>query len=376
MERETDSTKYSNPSQMIKVLLVEDDRADAYLIRELLSEARVQLDVRHADRISSALNCLQAEKFDIILTDLGLPDSRGLETFCRIRDNSSDIPIIVLTGLADEEFAMSAVQKGAQDYLVKGRVDAGLLSKSIRYSIERHKLLTELERRLKEIAKLERERNHLLSMLAHDMKNSIVPSIQLLSDIASGETEDMQSNLSLVLDELHNVNYLATNFLDFARVDLKKYSPVPCRFAISPIIKKQIEISKVKANNKRLSISVEFLAEDLPMITADKDMINRVITNLLDNAIKYTEPDGKVTVRLTDRDRDILFQIEDTGPGIPDEYIPFLFDAFYRASGEQRGAGLGLAIAKTIVEAHGGNIWVDSALGKGSTFSFTLPKTV
>ena len=376
MKRKIKDELPASQNHIIKILLVEDDRADAYLIQELLSEARVRIDMRHADKISSALECLEEDRFDVILTDLGLPDSQGFETFCKVRDKATDTPIIVLTGLVDEEFAINAVQKGAQDYLVKGRVDAISLSKSIRYSIERHKLLAERECRLKEIAKLERERNNLLSMLAHDMKNSIVPSIQLLSDIFSGETEDMHSNLSLVLDELNNVNYLATNFLEFAKVDLKKYAPVPCRFEIVPIIEKQIDIAKVKAANKGLNISLELLENDLSVITADKDMINRVITNLLDNAIKYTGVDGAVTVRIADRGHDLMVQVGDTGPGIPAEYIPFLFDAFYRANGEHRGSGLGLAIAKTIVEAHGGNIWVDSTQGKGSTFSFTLPKTV
>ena len=376
MKRKIKDQMSASTNHMIRVLLVEDDRTDAYLIQELLSEAGVRLDVRHADKISSAFKCLEEERFDVILTDLGLPDSQGFETFCKVHDRAPDTPIIVLTGLVDEEFAINAVQKGAQDYLVKGRVDAVSLSKSIRYSIERHKLLAERECRLKEIAKLERERNNLLSMLAHDMKNSIVPSIQLLSDMSSGETEDMHSNLSLVLDELNNVNYLATNFLEFARVDLKEYAPVPCRFEIAPMIEKQIEIAKVKAAHKGLNVSLELLEKDLSVITADKDMINRVIANLLDNAIKYTGVDGVVTVRIADRDRYIMVQVGDTGPGIPAEYIPFLFDAFYRANGEQRGSGLGLAIAKTIVEAHGGNIWVDSAQGKGSTFSFTLPKTV
>ena len=375
-ERKIKDQMPASTNHMIRVLLVEDDRTDAYLIQELLSEAGVRLDVRHADKISSALECLEEERFDVILTDLGLPDSQGFETFCKVHDRAPDTPIIVLTGLVDEEFAINAVQKGAQDYLVKGRVDAVSLSKSIRYSIERHKLLAERECRLKEIAKLERERNNLLSMLAHDMKNSIVPSIQLLSDMSSGETEDRQSNLSLVLDELNNVNYLATNFLEFARVDLKEYAPVPCRFEIAPMIEKQVEIAKVKAAHKGLNVSLELLEKDLSVITADKDMINRVIANLLDNAIKYTGVDGAVTVRIADRDRYIMVQVGDTGPGIPAEYIPFLFDAFYRADSEQRGSGLGLAIAKTIVEAHGGNIWVDSAQGKGSTFSFTLPKTV
>ena len=138
----------ASTNHMIRVLLVEDDRTDAYLIQELLSEAGVRLDVRHAEKISSALECLEEERFDVILTDLGLPDSQGFETFCKVHDRAPDTPIIVLTGLVDEEFAMNAVQKGAQDYLVKGRVDAVSLSKSIRYSIERHKLLAERECRL------------------------------------------------------------------------------------------------------------------------------------------------------------------------------------------------------------------------------------
>src|SRR5512135_3132973 len=147
MERQTVDSRYSNQTQLITALLVEDDQADAYLIKELLSEAGVPIGVRHVERITAAIKCLDEEKFDVILTDLGLPDGQGFETFCKVRDHAKDTPIIVLTGLTDEEFAMNAVQKGAQDYLVKGRVDADSLSKSIRYSIERHKLLAELERR-------------------------------------------------------------------------------------------------------------------------------------------------------------------------------------------------------------------------------------
>jgi signal transduction histidine kinase len=357
----------------IKVLLVEDSPEDAYLIGELLSDTGVKFDVRHVDRISAALEYIGKDRFDVILTDLCLPDSQGFETFSKISDKASDIPIIVLTGRADDEFAMNAVQKGAQDYLVKGSVDGAALSKSIRYSIERHKMLSELESRIKEIARLERERKNLLSMLAHDIKNSVVPSIQLLDGIISGETDDMQSNLEMVLDELNNVNSLASNFMEFVRVDPRKYSPVLSRFEILPLIEKQIEISKIKAGKRRQEISVEVLVTLPPLITGDKAMINRVITNLLDNAIKYTGPDGSITVRLSKADGAVLIQVEDSGPGIPAEHIPFLFDAFYRASGDQRGSGLGLAIARTVVEAHGGKIWVDSHAGKGSLFSFTLP---
>jgi len=362
-----------NEIRHIRILLIEDDPSDADLIREILSESDVPIEVTHSDRMSTALKCLEQEHFDVILSDLGLPDSQGIETFCRVRDHSDNTPVIVLTGLADEKFALSAVQKGAQDYLVKGRVDAVLLSKAIRYSIHRQKLLVELETKLKEIARLERERNNLLSMLAHDMKNSIVPSIHILEEILSGEVEDLPANLQLVQDELKTVNYLATNFMDFARFNLKEYSLVPSTREVRPLIEKQIQIAKVKADQKDLQISLEVPEKSL-LITADWNMVNRVITNLIDNAIKFTHPGGVVTIRVLDRKDDLLVQVEDSGEGIPAEHVPFLFDAFYRADSVQKGSGLGLAVARTIVEAHGGKIWVESIPGKGTKFCFTLPK--
>ncbi|HMK57336.1 MAG TPA: hybrid sensor histidine kinase/response regulator [Dissulfurispiraceae bacterium] len=361
-------------SAKLRILLIEDDEVDAYLIQELLIAASVSVHIRHASRMSNALKLLSESKFDVILADLNLPDSQGFGTFCRVRDAALDTPIIILTGFADEEFAMNTVQKGAQDYLVKGRIDSDSLLKAIRYSIERHKLLAELESKLVEIGKLERERKNLLSMLAHDMKNSIVPSIQLLESIAGGDMEDMQSNLGLVLDELKTVNGLATNFMDFARVDLKEYSSAPCEFDVMSVLERQMEISNVKADIKHIDISIESEPEGLQSIVADKDLIHRLFANLLDNAVKYTEEGGSVIVKVAGYSNDVLVEIRDTGPGISPDYVPFIFDAFYRADTEHRGSGLGLAIAKTIVEAHGGKIWVDSEPGKGSVFSFTLPR--
>ncbi|MCL4536018.1 MAG: HAMP domain-containing histidine kinase, partial [Nitrospirae bacterium] len=107
---------------------------------------------------------------------------------------------------------------------------------------------------------------------------------------------------------------------------------------------------------------------------ADAMLIGRVITNLLDNAIKYTNPGGAVTISLIDGDGDVIVRLKDTGIGISEDHLPYIFDAFYRGKRDLKGSGLGLSIAKTIVEAHGGRIWVESIPGKGSTFSFTLPK--
>ena len=124
----------------VRVLLVEDQRADAVLITRLLG--RQDFDVERAERLSAALDRLAAEPFDVVLMDLSLPDARGLDAFIEARLAVPDVPVVVLTGLDDEAVAARAVQAGAQDYLVKGNVDARALSRAIRYAIERHRAVS------------------------------------------------------------------------------------------------------------------------------------------------------------------------------------------------------------------------------------------
>jgi DNA-binding NtrC family response regulator len=139
-------------SKPIIVLLIEDSDDDALLIRKSLAGAmKVPYELKHVDGLSRGMECLAGGAIDVVLLDLGLPDGRGISTFSVLHRHSPDIPVIVLTGHDDEELAIEAVQKGAQDYLVKGKVDGGLLRRSIRYAIERQKLRTQLKQSMKEI---------------------------------------------------------------------------------------------------------------------------------------------------------------------------------------------------------------------------------
>jgi PAS domain S-box-containing protein len=123
----------------IKVLLIEDNKGDALLIRKMLKEVKkTSFHVKHASKLSQGLEYLQKEDFDIILLDLALPDSQGIDTFNLTNQKAHDLPIIILTGLSDEEFAINAVGEGAQDYLVKADVDSRLLDRSMKYAIERN----------------------------------------------------------------------------------------------------------------------------------------------------------------------------------------------------------------------------------------------
>lgn len=140
----------------IKVLIIEDNEGDAELIRRFLSKAdNIYFDTEHAELMSSGVDLLGKMNFDVILSDLGLPDSTGVETLVKLHSRYPDIPLIVLTALDDENTALVAMQRGAQDYLVKGQINTSQLVRSVRYAMERQKLITELEKRLKEIKTLQ-----------------------------------------------------------------------------------------------------------------------------------------------------------------------------------------------------------------------------
>jgi two-component system cell cycle sensor histidine kinase PleC len=228
------------------------------------------------------------------------------------------------------------------------------------------------------LRKLERERRNILSMFAHDMRNPLVASEGFLSRIISGKagalTEEQENYGEIIRDELNRVSQLISDFLNFSKFEAREYTPSLAPFNVHTEIKKNIETEEIAAGKKQITISLELPDTAIPMVNADAAMIHRVIRNLLDNAIKYTDSGGAVTVTVTDRGNEILVSVKDTGTGIPGDLLPYIFDAFYRVRRDSKGSGLGLSIAKTIIESHGGRIWVESAPAKGSVFSFTLPK--
>jgi len=223
----------------------------------------------------------------------------------------------------------------------------------------------------------EKERDSFLSMLAHDMKNPVITSIGFLSRLLNGKTgpltEKQRNTLELIMEDQRKLELLIRDFLEYSRLENRQNKPVLTSFSMRDALDKKIASGQAEYDKKNVQIGFDKSGGN-PIISADTIMINRVITNLLDNALKYTNSGGRISVNLEDREKDVLVQITDTGIGIPEEHLPHVFDAFYRINEDSKGTGLGLSIVKKIVEAHRGKIWVESKLGEGSTFSFTLPK--
>jgi len=223
----------------------------------------------------------------------------------------------------------------------------------------------------------EPERKSMFSMFVHDMKNPVTTAGSSVSRLLSGKigllTETQRDHLALVKNSLNKLDTLLIQFLDFLRIESKEYKPVFYPLDIVSALSRNIEDAKVLAEKKELDILFEY-PETISPVYADLMMINRIITNLLDNSIKYTDSGGTITVQVIDGVDSIVVQITDTGIGISESHIREIFNPFYRVRRDPEGSGLGLFIVKTMVEAHNGTILVKSIPGKGSTFSFRLPK--
>jgi signal transduction histidine kinase len=241
----------------------------------------------------------------------------------------------------------------------------------------------ELERASVEIAQLEEERNRFLRFLgiaAHDLKaplTAIQGFLWVMLRGFSGEITDKQRNMlersSYRINELLN---LISDLLDIPRIETGQIVEEMKQVSLHQIIKASIGDLRDQAKQKKVKLKTE-LPPAFPKIYGSAPRLQQVITNLVNNAINYT-PEGSVTIRVGEREKEIQVEVMDTGIGIPPEDLPRVFDDFFRASNvETKGTGLGLSITKRIVEAHGGRIWVESPcpdINTGSKFTFTLPK--
>lgn len=220
---------------------------------------------------------------------------------------------------------------------------------------------------------------HILSIASHDLKAPLaaVESYhQVMLGGYAGEITAKQKEMLLRSSErMKELLNLIDNILDISRIDAKELKMEPTSFP--KVVESSSGVIRPLAEEKGVQLTVE-VPEELPLITGAPDRLRQVLTNLLGNAVKFTPQGGRVTLRASEEAGHILVEVIDTGVGISPEDLPRIFDDFYRgARANSAGAGLGLSIAKKIVEAHGGNICVQSPCpetGSGSKFTFTLPQ--
>jgi len=221
------------------------------------------------------------------------------------------------------------------------------------------------------------QQTDLISDLVHELRTplaSLTTAVHLVNRPEISE-EQRRRFIDILQQEISRLSDLTTSFLDLARLESGRTQFHAETFSIKPLLEDCLEIMRGRAEEKNLTLA-GMIDDDLPELNGDKGKIKQVVLNLLSNAIKYNYPQGSVDLSAKENDGEIVLSVRDTGPGISQENLKHLFEKFYRVPGTEKlamGTGLGLSICKQIVEAHGGNIEIQSQVEKGTTFMVHLP---
>ena len=363
------------------VLLIEDNPGDIRLVREALSDRRLaRWRLTCCETLAEGLALLAAEIFAAVLLDLTLPDCVGEDTIARVHGAAPRMPIVVLTGMESESISREAVRAGAEDYLVKGVFDGGLLSRAIFYAIERARMRRDLEKALDEALQAAKLKSEFLAIISHEMRtpmNAILGPLELLIDTASDPDQIEFAKTALVGS--HAMLALIDDILDYSRLAGGELRLREVAFDVSDTLEALIDDFIPQAKEKGLELRFRNeLAQPL-LLAGDPARLGQVLVNLIGNAIKFTER-GEIAVVVsleaeTAMDATLRFSVTDTGIGITKDVQKKLFTPFSQADASSTrkfgGTGLGLAIAAQIVERMSGTISISSTLGSGSTFHFT-----
>lgn len=358
------------------ILVIDDEEFMRDSCSQVLKKDGHQVET--AENGTIGLEKIRALTPDLVLVDLKMPGISGLEVLEKISVIDSTIVAIVITGFANLESAINAFKRGAYDFLPKPFTPDELRI-IIKRGLERRRLI------LKSIT-LEQEkesmRKFFITMVSHQLRSPLAAAQQnlevILAGIAGDVPEKQEKLLRRAKELLGSLLTLIKDWLDLAKIEKGTLVETFAPLSLGSLLQETIEFSRPLAEQKDVTVTLQPGYEDIPMIKGDRQNLQQLFANLINNAVKFNRQGGKVDVTLQQTDSNIEIKVSDTGIGIDKEDLPLIFDEFHRAGSEEAqrvpGTGLGLSIARKIAEAHSASITVESTPGKGTTFTVHFPK--
>ena len=363
------------------LLVVDDDATNRDVLSRRLE--RQGHEVVTASSGAEALQRLEEVAFDVVLLDIMMPDMDGYEVLSRIKANErlQHIPLIMISALSEVQSVVRCIEAGAEDYLAKP-FNPILLKARIGACLEKKRgrdretaLFEQLEKNYAQLQEVEKLRQDLRNMIVHDLRTpltSVIIAVEMLEK--HGVLTDTQRMMMTIASSAGQTLLGMIN--DLLDVEKMEAGPTQLRYEdLSPsaLVARAVEQVSPLAQMEQTMLVTE-IAPGLPTFAGDENKMSRTLVNLIANAIKFTHA-GTVTITAApDGKGNMRFAVRDTGAGIPEEAFERIFEKFGQVDSRTKvGTGLGLAFCKLAVEAHGGTINVESTLGEGSTFSFTVP---
>jgi two-component system, sensor histidine kinase and response regulator len=382
-----------------RILIVDDSAENRILLSGMLAIHKRYEAVTASDGYE-ALSYLEkpdGELPDLILLDIMMPGVTGLDVANRLgsEERTRDIPVIFVTALDDIASKKKAFENGGVDYISKplnkeelfARIDSHVRIKRMRDELKEKndqlsRLNVELEMKNGELEKLNDQKNQFIGIVAHDLRNplTVVMAVGDLLEhqLGSHVSERHRSYIGSISRSCLHMLDIINDLLDVKMIDSGQLAINLVPTDLTRLIKKNAEFNSSLSGHKNIMIG--FSTEGIiPIVNVDPTRIEQLMNNLLSNATKYSNPGSVVRVAIALHDNDLEISVADEGQGIPSDELEVIFEPFKKASpkptGGEKSTGLGLAIAKKIVEAHGGRIAVKSSVGSGTTFFVLLPLT-
>jgi signal transduction histidine kinase len=384
---------------VIRVLLVAGAVQTARRLRQDLGAGtRTRMELTHYPLLEKAIEAMPEQTFDATLLDLELLGTGGLEALRRLQVVARAMPIIVLADYDSETLALEAVREGAQDYVVKSRADARMMSRVIRYAIERKRAEEALHVALEELRvsheQLKAARLQLIQAeklecigtlaagVAHEVKNplqTIMMGLHYLTGHARGD-ENEAMVLSEMRDSIKRADLIVRELVTFAATN----HPDKRDESLNRIIDRALGLVKYELTRGQVNV-VRDLSPDVPPVPLDANKIEQALINLFLNAVQAMPEGGTLTVRTSWRETDrevgaelrtrgeVTVEVLDTGDGIPADQVRRIFDPFVTLKPSGKGTGLGLSVTRRIVELHGGKIEAMNRESGGARFVVTFP---
>ena len=357
----------------IRVLLVEDNPIDLRLLSaDFRKFGSAEFDLTAVHSLSEAVRILQENRIDVILLDLFLEETTGMDTLFHVREVAPHVPCVVLTGLDDEGQALQALKHGAQDYLIKGKVDSHALFRAIRYAIERkqaERARSILEERLYHGHKLEAV-GTLASGVAHNFNNALMVILGHCNLMREGVIDSGgRRHLESIKKAADRAALLTRQLLIFSRKQPAESTIIDLNATVSGL-----ELLLESMLDRAIELELK-LTTKAAFIEADPHQIGEILLNLAKNAREAMPLGGRLTIQTGNdtKSGQALLKVTDNGKGMPPEIREHIFEPFFTTKGLAVASGLGLSTVYAIVKQHDGNIHVSSEPGRGTEFTIAFP---